>query len=116
MFLMEEKTLGKETGMNKYLLKLFITGQTLRSSRAITNLRRICEEELGTDYELVIIDVLEQPQLAEDDKILATPTLIKEHPPPVRRIIGDLSDTKQVLLGLELLHEEARGGRNKWRL
>jgi circadian clock protein KaiB len=96
--------------MNKYLLKLFITGQTPRSSRAITNLRRICEEELGTEYDLIIIDVLEQPQLAEDEKILATPTLIKEHPPPIRRIIGDLSDTKQVLLGLELLHTELRGG------
>ena len=93
--------------MNKYMLKLFITGQTVRSSRAITNLRRICEQELGTDYELIIIDVLERPQVAEDEKILATPTLIKEFPLPVRRIIGDLSDTKQVLLGLELLHEES---------
>jgi circadian clock protein KaiB len=88
--------------MDKYRLKLFITGETSRSARAITNLRRICEEELGAEYELKIIDVLERPQLAEDERILATPTLIKEFPPPVRRIIGDLSDTKQVLLGLEL--------------
>jgi len=94
--------------MNKYMLKLFITGQTIRSGHAIANLRRICEKELGTDYELTIIDVLKQPQVAEDEKILATPTLIKEFPPPVRRIIGDLSDTKQVLLGLELLHQESR--------
>lgn len=92
--------------MNKYLLKLFITGQTIRSGRAIANLRRICEKELGTDYELTIIDVLEQPQVAEDEKIFATPTLIKEFPLPVRRIIGDLSDTKQVLQGLELLHQK----------
>jgi circadian clock protein KaiB len=96
--------------MNKYQLRLFVTGQTLRSSRAITNLRRICEEELGTEYELDIIDVLERPQLAEEEKIMATPTLIKKFPPPVRRIIGDLSDTKQVLLGLELLQQESRGG------
>ena len=96
--------------MNKYLLKLFITGESLRSSRAITNLRRICEDELGTEYDLVIIDVLERPQLAEDARILATPTLIKEFPLPVRRIIGDLSDTKQVLRGLELLHQESGGG------
>jgi circadian clock protein KaiB len=95
--------------MDKYRLKLFITGQTSRSSRAITNLRRICEDELGTDYELHIIDVLERPQLAEDQRILATPTLIKEFPLPVRRIIGDLSDTKKVLLGLELC-QEGRGG------
>jgi circadian clock protein KaiB len=91
--------------MEKFQLKLFITGQTLRSSRAITNLRRICENELGTEFELTVIDVLEKPQLAEDNRILATPTLIKEFPPPKRRIIGDLSDTKLVLQGLELLHK-----------
>jgi circadian clock protein KaiB len=94
--------------MEKYRLKLFITGQTSRSTRAIANLRRICEDAL-TDYELDIIDVLERPQLAEDDRVLATPTLIKEFPPPVRRIIGDLSDTEKVLLGLEL-SLEGRGG------
>ena len=94
--------------MNKYLLKLFITGQTINSGHAVANLRRILEKELGTEYELIIIDVLELPQVAEEEKILATPTLIREFPPPVRRIIGDLSDTKQVLLGLELLHHESR--------
>lgn len=88
--------------MNKYVLRLYITGQTPKSERAIENLRRICEEELNGQYEMVIIDVLERPQLAEDEKILATPTLIKELPPPLRRIIGDLSDKEKVLLGLEL--------------
>lgn len=88
--------------MNKYVLRLYITGQTPKSERAIENLRRICEEELHGQYEMVIIDVLERPQLAEDEKILATPTLIKELPPPLRRIIGDLSDKEKVLLGLEL--------------
>lgn len=88
--------------MNKYLLKLFITGQTPRSSRAIANLRRICEEGLGEDYDLTIIDVLEWPQLAEAAKVLATPTLIKEFPLPARRFIGDLSATEKVLLGLDL--------------
>ncbi len=88
--------------MSKLLLKLYITGQTSRSKRAIANLRRICEEGLGDQYEMVIIDVLERPQLAETEKILATPTLIKEFPPPTRRIIGDLSDTQKVLLGLDL--------------
>ena len=96
--------------MNKYLLKLFITGQTLRSAQAITNLNRICEKELaGMDCQMIIIDVLERPQLAEEEKILATPTLIRELPLPVRRIIGDLSDTKQVLLGLELPRQSATG-------
>lgn len=88
--------------MNKYLLKLYITGQTPRSEAAIANLRKICETELNGAYEMVIIDILERPQLAEDEKILATPTLIKELPPPLRRIIGDLSDTEKVLLGLDL--------------
>ena len=104
---MEEQKLEKDPNRNKYLLKLFITGQTIRSGRAIANLRQIIEKELGTEYELIIIDVLEQPQVAENEKILATPTLIKEFPPPVRRIIGDLSDTKRVLVGLELLHKDS---------
>jgi circadian clock protein KaiB len=65
-------------------------------------LRRICEQDLGGQYQLEIIDVLEHPQRAEDDKILATPTLIKQLPPPLRRVIGDLSDKEKVLLGLEV--------------
>lgn len=89
--------------MNNYTLKLYVTGNTPRAERAIANLRRICDEELGGQYEMMIIDVLERPQLAEDEKILATPTLIKHLPPPLRRIIGDLSDTEKVLLGLDLL-------------
>jgi circadian clock protein KaiB len=88
--------------MPDYILKLFITGRTQRSEHAIANMRRICEEELGTTYELLVIDVLEQPELAEADKILATPTLIRILPPPLRRIIGDLSDTQKVLVGLDL--------------
>jgi circadian clock protein KaiB len=81
---------------------LYVTGSNPRAELAVTNLRRICEEELAGQYELEIIDVLENPQLAEDDKILATPTLIKQLPPPLRRVIGDLSDTEKVLLGLEV--------------
>jgi circadian clock protein KaiB len=65
-------------------------------------LRRICEHDLHGEYDLEIIDVIQQPQAAEDDKILATPTLIKQLPPPLRRVIGDLSDTDKVLLGLEV--------------
>ncbi len=88
--------------MSKYALRLYITGQTPRSLRAIENLRRICEEELGGDYELKIIDVLEQPQMANEDKILATPTLIKIRPLPLSRIIGDLSDLETVRFGLDI--------------
>ncbi|HLC15586.1 MAG TPA: circadian clock protein KaiB [Thermodesulfovibrionia bacterium] len=89
--------------MEKFLLKLFVTGETSRSVLAIANLKRIIERDLNGSYKLVIIDVLKNPQLAEAEKILATPTLIKELPPPVRRIIGDLSETEKVLLGLDLL-------------
>lgn len=88
--------------MNKYLLKLYVTGQTACSQRAIANLRRICDEDLGDKYQMVVIDVLERPELAEDERILATPTLIKEVPPPLRRIIGDLSDRERVILDLDL--------------
>jgi circadian clock protein KaiB len=69
---------------------------------AVNNLRRICEQELHGQYELQVIDVLEQPELAEEEKILATPTLIKQLPPPLRRVIGDLSDKDKVLFGLEV--------------
>ena len=89
--------------MSEYKLRLYVTGKTSRSERAIENLRKICESELKGDYTLEIVDVLERPQLAEEEKILATPTLIKELPVPIRRIIGDLSDTEKVLLGLDLL-------------
>ena len=83
-------------------MKLYVAGNTPRAQLAISNLKRICEEELLGAYELQIIDVLENPQLAEDDRILATPTLIKRLPPPLRRVIGDLSDKQKVLLGLEV--------------
>lgn len=88
--------------MHKYQLKLNITGKTSRSEMAITNLRNICKMKFNDEYELMIIDVLDNPDLAEQDKIMATPTLIKVLPPPIRKIIGDLSDTQKVLLGLDL--------------
>jgi circadian clock protein KaiB len=86
----------------KYVLKLYITGRTPRSEQCIANLQSICDKELRGEYELDVIDVLEQPQLAEDDKIMVTPTLIKKLPPPIRQLIGDLSETEKVLIGLDL--------------
>ena len=94
--------------LSKYLLRLFVTGASARTGTAIANLRRICEQELEGQYELEIIDVLEFPDLAEHERILATPTLIKSLPPPLRRVIGDLSNTEKVLLGLEV--HPTRGG------
>ncbi len=88
--------------MSKYLLTLYVTGTSPRTKVAITNLQRLCENELAGQYELEVVDVLENPQRAEDEKILATPTLIKQLPLPLRRVIGDLSDREKVLLGLEV--------------
>ncbi len=89
-----------EEVLSKYILTLYVTGTSPRTKVAIDNLNRICE--LEGRYELEIVDVLEHPQRAEDAKILATPTLIKQLPLPLRRVIGDLSDKQKVLLGLEV--------------
>ena len=91
-----------------YVLKLYVAGNTPNSIRALKTLNTILEEELKGVYALKVIDVLKNPQLAEEDKILATPTLAKILPPPVRKIIGDLSDREKVLIGLDLLYEELR--------
>lgn len=88
--------------LSKYILTLYVTGTSPRTKVAVDNLHRICKQELDGRYELEIVDVLEHPQRAEDEKILATPTLIKQLPPPLRRVIGDLSDKEKVLLGLEV--------------
>ncbi len=91
-----------------YVLKLYVAGNTPNSVRALKTLKNILEQEFQGVYALKVIDVLKNPQLAEEDKILATPTLSKVLPPPVRKIIGDLSDREKVLIGLDLLYEEIR--------
>ena len=91
-----------------YVLKLYVAGNTPNSIRALKTLNEILEKEFKGVYALKVIDVLKNPQLAEEDKILATPTLAKILPPPVRKIIGDLSDREKVLIGLDLLYEELR--------
>ncbi len=88
--------------MNPSPLKLFIAGPTSRSRRAISSLSQLCDQELQGHYQLVVIDVLERPDLAEADKILATPTVVRTYPPPEQRIIGDLSEPERVLAALEL--------------
>ncbi|ACA98298.1 circadian clock protein KaiB [Picosynechococcus sp. PCC 7002] len=89
-----------------YVLKLYVAGNTPNSVRALKTLKNILETDFKGVYALKVIDVLQNPQLAEEDKILATPTLSKVLPPPVRKIIGDLSDREKVLIGLDLLYEE----------
>lgn len=85
-----------------YVLKLYVTGMTPRSSKAIMNIRRICEEHLKGRYELEVIDIYQQPILAKGEQIIAAPTLIKKLPLPIRKFIGDMSDTERILLGLDL--------------
>lgn len=89
-----------------YVLKLYVAGRTPNSVRALKTLQDILETEFLGVYSLKVIDVLQNPRLAEEDKILATPTLARVLPPPVRKIIGDLSDREKVLIGLDLLYEE----------
>ena len=90
-----------------YVLRLFITGTTARSSRAIANLRRLCEERLHGEYDLEVIDIYQDPAAAQDQQILAAPTLVKMLPLPMRRIIGDLANEERVLAGLGLSPKEA---------
>ncbi|BAY80594.1 KaiB domain protein [Calothrix parasitica NIES-267] len=85
---------------SKHVLKLYVTGDTVRSDRAIFNLEKLCQENFLDEYKIHIIDVLKQPDIAEKEKIIVTPTLIRESPLPQVRIIGDLSDIKTVLMGL----------------
>jgi circadian clock protein KaiB len=86
----------------RYVLRLYVTGSTPRSTRAITNIRKICEEHLEGRYDLEIVDISQHPTLAEGEQIIAAPTLIKELPLPLRRFIGDMSQTDRILLGLDL--------------
>ena len=87
----------------RYILRLYITGLTPRSERAVRNLRAICDEYLAGRYDLEVIDIYQQPLLAKGEQIIAAPTLIKKLPLPVRRIIGDMSNRERVLLGLHLV-------------
>lgn len=87
----------------RYVLRLYIAGQTPRSLLAVRNLKAICEQHLSNRYQLEVIDLHQQPQLAEGDQIIAVPTLIKQLPEPMRRIIGDLSNTEKVIVGLDLI-------------
>jgi len=92
----------RETVDEVWQLRLYVAGQTPKSLKAFANLKLICEEHLAGIYEIEVIDLLINPQLAQGDQILAIPTLVRKLPEPVRKIIGDLSDTERVLVGLDL--------------
>lgn len=97
-----EQGVEPESTTQVYNLRLYVAGQTPRSLRAFANLRDICDKHLAGRYTIEVIDLLENPQLAQGDQILAIPTLVRKLPPPLRKIIGDLSNTERVLVGLDL--------------
>jgi circadian clock protein KaiB len=94
----------RNTGKNRkeWILRLYIAGHSSRTSAALANLERLCEKHLAGQYTIEVVDLLKQPQLARGDQIVAVPTLVRRLPPPVKRIIGDLSDAERVLVGLDL--------------
>jgi len=87
-------------------LRLYVSGESPKSVEAFANLRRLCETHLAGGYEIEVVDLLEHPRLARGDEIIAIPTLVRQLPSPMRKIIGDLSDTDRVLVGLQLRHKQ----------
>jgi circadian clock protein KaiB len=104
---------GQAAGRETYVLRLYVTGATANSTRALVNIKTICEEHLQGRYELEVIDVYQQPVLAKTEQILAAPTLIKHLPLPLRRFIGDMSRTEKILLGLDLQPAPAHRSENE---
>jgi circadian clock protein KaiB len=96
----------RRTRKRKYILRLYITGMTPRSMRAIENVKSICDDYLTGRYELQVIDIYQQPKLAKGEQIIAVPTLIKKLPAPLKRMIGDMADADRVLMGLDLAKKE----------
>lgn len=90
----------------KYILRLYVTGSSGRSLKAIQNLKKICDEHFPDQYELEVIDIYKDPKAARDEQIIAAPTLVKQLPTPLRKFVGDLSNTKKILLGLDLYERQ----------
>ena len=93
---------GVQSRQANYVLRLYVSGSTVKSARAVVNIKRICEQYLEDRYDLEVIDVYQQPDLARGDQIVEVPTLIRLFPLPLRRLVGDLSNTEKVLLGMDL--------------
>lgn len=104
------KSGGPDDAGEVWILKLYVAGQTPKSISAFANLKKICEEHLAGKYRIEIVDLMKNPKLAKGDQILALPTLVRQLPPPVKKIIGDLADTERVLVGLDL-HEAAKNAK-----
>jgi circadian clock protein KaiB len=104
-----ERTARTRPTDDRYVLRLYVTGMTPRSARAVKNLREICDEYLDGRYDLEVVDIYQQPVLTKGEQIIAAPTLIKKLPLPMRRIIGDMSNRERVLLGLDLIRAPDHG-------
>ena len=105
----EEALKGKVLKRAKYILRLYITGSSARSMKAVQNLRTLCEEHLPGDYDLEVIDIYENPSLAREAQIIAAPTLVKHLPQPLRKFVGDLSNTQKILVGLDIYTRKDNG-------
>ena len=99
---------GSDQDAEYYSLRLYVAGQTPKSLAAITNLRRVCDGHLAGRFSIEVVDLMKNPQLAAGDQILAVPTLVRRLPEPLKRIIGDLSNTERVLVGLDIRQEQPR--------
>lgn len=97
------------TAPPSWKLKLYVAGQTPKGLVALSNLKRICEEHLAGDYEIEVVDLLVHPQLAKGDEIIALPTLVRQLPTPIAKVIGDLSNTEKVLVGLQIIAAPVEG-------
>jgi circadian clock protein KaiB len=97
-----KKTPAREAEPETWYLRLYVAGQTPKCAAAFANLKKLCEEHLAGRYQIEVVDLLEDPKLAKGDQILAIPTLVRRLPPPLKKIIGDLSNTERVLVGLDL--------------
>ena len=102
----KSSTRGRRSSPKNYQLRLYVAGQTPKSLAAFANLKKICEEHMPGQYEIEVIDLLKKPQLASGDQILAIPTLVRKLPQPIKKIIGDLSNTERVLVGLDLREQK----------
>jgi circadian clock protein KaiB len=112
-----EELLSHAPSEEHFVLRLYVTGSTVRSSQSVANIRSLCEEYLSGHYDLEVIDIYQQPNAAEKDQIIAAPTLIKELPFPFKRLIGDLSSRDKVLVGLDLAAKDgdaSKSGPTQW--
>ena len=98
----EDALNGKALRRAKYILRLYVTGSSARSLRAVYNLKKLCEEHLPDDYDLEVIDIYKHPEAAREEQIIAAPTLVKKLPTPLRKFVGDLSNTQKILIGLDI--------------